>query len=147
VYQGRIHVVDRDAGLRFVIKTVVKQDLGNIGRNGRRNDASAMLNMLPKFELVPITMYLMMLAKQRRPSITPFRTARSFSSRMIFAASFATSTPFMTEIPTSAVCSEGVSLMPSPTLPNDVPARLQSEDDPVLLLRRHAGNDGLFFAW
>ena len=28
-----------------------------------------MLNMLPKFELVPMMMYFMMLAKQRRPSI------------------------------------------------------------------------------
>ena len=74
-----------------------------------------MLNMLPKFELVPMTMYFMMLAKLRRPSMTPsFRTARSFSSRMIFAASFATSTPFTTEMPTSAVCRDGASLMPSP---------------------------------
>ena len=30
-----------------------------------------MLNMLPKFELVPMMMYFMMLAKLRRPSITP----------------------------------------------------------------------------
>ena len=29
-------------------------------------------------------------------------------------ASFATSTPFITEMPTSAVCSDGASLMPSP---------------------------------
>ena len=86
-----------------------------MGRNGRNNDAAAMLNMLPKLELVLIMMYFMMLAKHRRPSITPsFNTARSFSSRMIFAASFATSTPFITEMPTSAVCSDGASLMPSP---------------------------------
>ena len=51
-----------------------------------------MLNMLPKFELVPMMMYFMMLANERLPSITPsFKTARSFSSRMIFAASLATS--------------------------------------------------------
>ncbi len=31
----------------------------------------AMLNMLPKLELVPIMMYLRMLAKVRRPSSTP----------------------------------------------------------------------------
>ena len=42
-----------------------------MGRKGRNSDAAAMLNMLPKFELVPMTMYFMMLAKQRRPSITP----------------------------------------------------------------------------
>ena len=74
-----------------------------------------MLSMLPKFELVPMSTYFMMLPKLRRPSTTPRCTAaRLFSSRMMSAAALATSTPFATEMPTSAVCSEGASLMPSP---------------------------------
>ena len=52
-----------------------------------------MLNMLPKFELVPIIMYFMMLPKLLRPSTMPSRrTDRLLSSRMISAASRATST-------------------------------------------------------
>src|ERR1017187_6640421 len=42
--------------------------VGNMGRNGRNSDAAAMLNMLPKLELVLMMMYFMMLAKHRRPS-------------------------------------------------------------------------------
>ncbi len=42
--------------------------VGSIGRKGRNSDAPAMLNMLPKLELVPIMMYFMMLANVRRPS-------------------------------------------------------------------------------
>jgi hypothetical protein len=41
--------------------------LGSIGRKGRKSDAAAILNMFPKFELVPMMMYFMMLAKERRP--------------------------------------------------------------------------------
>src|SRR5262245_16578473 len=49
--------------------------------------------MLPKFELAPILMYLMMLPKVRRPSITPSsRISRLFSSRMMSADSLAMST-------------------------------------------------------
>jgi hypothetical protein len=40
---------------------------------------------------------------------------------MIFAASFAASTPLTTEMPTSAVCSDGASLMPSPMYPTTSP--------------------------
>ena len=38
-----------------------------------------MLNMLPKFELVPIMMYLRMLAKVRRPSSTPSCNTRKIT--------------------------------------------------------------------
>ena len=71
--------------------------------------------MFPKFELVPIMMYLRMLAKVRRPSRTPSAsTPRSLRSRIMPAASLATSTAVSTENPTSAACSGGASLMPSP---------------------------------
>ncbi len=45
--------------------------VGSIGRNGRNKEPPAMLNMLPKLELVPIMMYFIMLPKVRRPSMTP----------------------------------------------------------------------------
>ena len=71
--------------------------------------------MLPKLLDVPISTYLMVLAKIRRPSATPSAsTSRSFSSRMTSAASLATSVAESTEIPTSAACSASASLTPSP---------------------------------
>ncbi len=76
-----------------------------------------MENMFPKFELVPIITYFMILAKVRRPSRTPFTsTSRSFLRRMLDAASLATSTAPSTETPTSATCSEGASQPNSPDL-------------------------------
>ena len=69
----------------------------------------------------------MMLPSVRRPSITPSRsTARSRSSRMRSAASFATSTAPSTEMPTSAACSAGASLMPSPRKPTTCLRRLSA---------------------
>ena len=41
---------------------------GSIGRNDRNSDAPAALNMLPKFDDVAISTYLIVLAKMRRPS-------------------------------------------------------------------------------
>ena len=59
--------------------------------------------------------YLMVLAKMRRPSATPSAsTSRSRSSRMMSAASLATSVAESTEMPTSAWCSASASLTPSP---------------------------------
>ena len=87
-----------------------------------------MLNMLPKFELVPISRYFMTLPKDLRPSRMPScRTRRLRSSRMMSAASRATSTADDTEIPTSAACSEGASLMPSPRKPTTWPRLLQRQ--------------------
>jgi hypothetical protein len=69
-----------------------------------------MENMFPKFELVPIITYFMILAKVRRPSRPPFTsTSRSFLRWMLDAASLATSTAPSTDTPTSATCSEGAS--------------------------------------
>ena len=45
--------------------------IGSIGRNGRKNEAAAMLNMLPKLELVPINRYFITLPKALRPSMMP----------------------------------------------------------------------------
>jgi len=69
-------------------------------------------------------MYLVMLEKTLRPSMTPLSsTARLFSSRMMSADSLATSTALSTEMPTSAALSAGASLMPSPMKPTTWPPR------------------------
>ena len=66
-------------------------------------EAPAALNMFPKLLDVPISTYFMVLAKIRRPPVTPSAsTSRSFSSRITSAASLATSTADSTEMPTSA---------------------------------------------
>ena len=71
--------------------------------------------MLPKFALVVIAMYFIVLAKVARPSSTPRSTTpRSRWSRIMSAASRATSTAPSTEMPISASCKAGASLMPSP---------------------------------
>ena len=102
--------------------------------------APSTLNMLPKFELAPILMYLVMLPKTLRPSMTPSpSTARLFSSRMMSADSLAISTAVSTEMPTSAAFSAGPSLMPSPRKPTTWPLALQRCDDPRLLRRRDLG--------
>lgn len=76
--------------------------MGIIGRNGRKALAAITLNMLPKFELAVILMYLTMLPKVRRPSTTPsLSTIRSFSSRMMSALSLAMSTAESTDMPMS----------------------------------------------
>ena len=85
------------------------------GRNGSSGVASAMLTIFPKFALVVIEMYLSVFANVRRPSSTPVRsTSRSRLKRMMSALSRATSTAWSTEMPTSAACSAGASLIPSP---------------------------------
>ena len=93
-----------------------------MGRKGRNALAPTTLNMLPKFELAAILMYLTMLPKTRRPSSTPCSsTIRLFSSRMMSEDSLAMSTALFTEMPTSAALRAGASLMPSPMKPNTWP--------------------------
>ena len=90
--------------------------------NGRNALAPSTLNIFPKLELAPMRMYLRMLAKTLRPSITPpSSTLRSFSSRIRSADSLAMSTAVSTEMPMSAACSAGASLMPSPMNPTTCP--------------------------
>jgi len=89
--------------------------VGSMGRKESKADAPAMLNMLPKFELVPIRRYFKTFADARRPSMMPlWRIWRPGLSRMISAVSRATSADDETDIPTYAECSEGASLIPSP---------------------------------
>ena len=98
--------------------------------------------MLPKLLDVPISTYLMVLAKMRRPSATPSaRTSRLFSSRMTSAASFATSAPESTEMPTSAACSARASLTPSPRKPTPPPRCRCNADDARLVLGADPGED------
>ena len=89
-----VHPVAGDGQLAGVVEQVVEQDLA---RQHRQEAAaprrpSAALNMLPKLLDVPISTYLMVLAKIRRPSMTPSAsTPRSLSSSTTSAASLATS--------------------------------------------------------
>ena len=97
---------------------------GSIGRNVRKIDAPAALNMFPKLLDVPISTYFIVFAKIRRPPITPSAsTSRSFSSSSTSAASLATSVAESTEMPTSAACSATASLTPSPRNATSVPVR------------------------
>ncbi len=92
------------------------------GRNGRINEPPAVLSMLPKFDDVPMTRYLIVLAKIRRPSATPSaRIPRSFVIRTMSAASLATSVADSTEMPTSASCNATASFTPSPRNPTSTP--------------------------
>ena len=85
------------------------------GRKGRNSEATAMLIMLPKLALVVMEMYFIVLANVLRPSSTPrTSTPRSCLRRIMSAASRATSTAVSTEMPMSASCKAGASLMPSP---------------------------------
>ena len=86
-----------------------------MARSGRNKEAKAIEIILPKLALVVIEIYFIVLANVVRPSSTPLkRTARSRCTRIMSAASWATSTAPSTEIPTSASCNAGASLMPSP---------------------------------
>gem|GEM_PF-3338744 len=92
--------------------------LGNIGKNGKNRTAPIILNIFPKLELNHIIMYFIVFPNVFLPSITPSRSSLShFLTRMMSAASLATSTALLTEIPTSALLSEGASLIPSHKYP------------------------------
>src|ERR1035438_3553373 len=52
-------------------RLLVNTWIGAIGMKGRKALAPSTLNMLPKLELAPMRMYLRMLAKTLRPSMTP----------------------------------------------------------------------------
>ena len=92
--------------------------LGNIGKNGKNRTAPIILNIFPKFELNHIIIYFIVLPNVFLPSITHSRSSLShFLTKIISAASLATSTALLTDIPTSALLSEGASLIPSQRYP------------------------------
>ncbi len=76
-------MVGRDGELAGVVEQVVEQQLrGSSGKNDSRTEAAPALRMLPKLLDVPISTYLIVLAKIRRPSAMPSATtSRLFSSR------------------------------------------------------------------
>ena len=86
-----------------------------MGRNGRNVAATNTEMTLPKLLLTVIFTYLAMLAYVLRPHMMPrSRTMRSFSSKMMSAASRATSTAESTEIPQSDARIAAASFTPSP---------------------------------
>ena len=99
--------------------------------------------MLPKFDDVAISTYLSVLAKIRRPSMTPSAsTPRSLSSRTMSAASLATSVAESTEMPTSAACRATASFTPSPRKAMSMPRLRADLDDARLLVGADPGEDG-----
>ena len=102
----------------------------------------AMLNLLPKLELVPMSRYFITLPKAFRPSRMPVcRTRRLRSRRMISAASLATSTALATEIPTSAAVKGRRIVDTVAQKADDVAPMFEGKDDAVLLCRRNPGKD------
>ena len=86
-----------------------------MGRKGSAAAATSTEMMLPKFELTVRRTYVLMLANVQRPNSMPrSRTMRSFSSRMMSAASRATSTAESTEMAQSLARMAAASFTPSP---------------------------------
>ena len=111
--------VGGNGGLADVVEQVVRKNLHRQHRQERDEYARAQhAEQIAEVAAAPMRTYLMMLEKTFRPSITPSsRTSNDFSKRMMSAESFAMSTAVSTLMPTSAVCSAGASLMPSPMKP------------------------------
>ena len=105
-----------------------------------------MLNTLPKFELVPISRYFIMLPEARRPARIPrWSTRRLRSPRITSAASRATSAaPIDGNADVGGMQRRRI-VDPVTHEPDDVAAMLEREDDPVLLRRRHAREDRALF--
>ena len=82
---------------------VLRICFGRSGKKGRISEIPAILNILPKFALVVMKIYLSVFAKVFLPSRIPAsNTPRSCSSSTIEAALFAISLALSTEMPTSA---------------------------------------------
>lgn len=65
---------------------------------------------MPKFELEPILIYLIILPKTFLPSTTPSSSAvKSFSKRIVSAVSFVISSALFTEMPASSTFNAGAS--------------------------------------
>jgi len=75
---------------------------------GQPGAAPMTLNMLPKFELAPIRMYLRMLTKPCGPPAPLLQHHQTLSNRITSADSLAMSTALSTERPTSARAGRGV---------------------------------------
>src|ERR1051325_4402280 len=101
--------------------------------------APSTLNMLPKLLDAPMRTYLVMFANTLRPSSTPSSTTTSdFSSRIMSADALAMSAAVLTLIPTSAACSAGASVMPSPMKPTAGSRRPEGLDDALLVGRGYS---------
>ena len=100
-----------------------------------------MLNMLPKLELGAHQQVLHDVAEGAAALEDRRRAARPgpARARMISAASLATSTAPATEMPTSAACSDGASLMPSPRKPTTWPRARRARRMRFFCAGRHAG--------
>ena len=110
-----------------------------MGTKGRNALAPSTLNMLPKFELAPMRMYLRMFAKTLRPSRMPSSsTIRLFSSRMRSADSLAMSAAESTEMPDVGRAQGGPVVDAVAEEAHHVALALQRGDDPLLVSGRQA---------
>ena len=80
------------------------------------------------------------------PSITPsVSTPKSFSRRIISAVSFVMSTAVSTDIPTSALCIDGASFIPSPMYPTTLPASFKTRTILAFWIGESFANTLVFF--
>ena len=91
---------------------------GSIGKNGTSSEAVATAKKLPKLEAKVALIYLVVLAKTRRPYSIPSKiTFKFLLIRIISAASRAISAALLTTKETPAIFRAGASLIPSPKKP------------------------------
>ena len=114
-----------------------------MGRKGRNKLPPTTLNMLPKLELAAILMYLMMLPKTLRPSMTPCSsTSRLFSSKMM-SEDFLGDVHRRIDRDAHVGGAEGRGVVDAIAQEADhVPVALQGADDALLVRRRELGKDG-----
>ena len=100
---------------KSVRKLVSRICMGSMGRKGKKSEAPAMLNMLPKLALVVMRTYLSVLAKVVRPSSMPLaQHAQVVLQQHKVGGLLGHVHRLSTEMPTSAAWRAGASLMPSP---------------------------------
>src|ERR1700680_197662 len=114
-----VDLVERDRHLRDGVKQVVEQYLHRQHRQERQDQRRpSHREHVPEIRAHRHHDEFHDVAKGAPPFGDPrSSTPRSWRSKMMSAASLATSTALSTEIPTSEVCSDGASLMPSPRYP------------------------------
>ena len=125
----RIDVIERDRDLGHVVDQVVEQDLDRQHRQERQDQrGSGHAEHVAEIRACTHQDIFGHVLDRAAPGRARLREPRdrSCSSRIRSAAARATSAAPSTEIPTSAACSAGASLMPSPMKPTTWPRRFSA---------------------
>ena len=132
-----------------IVQEVVQEDfaLAASARDGRNSVAAAMLNIFPKFELVPIRMYFRTLPNALRPSIIP---PSPQNTQPVLEENDVRRIPSYIDgayhrVPTSAACRDGASVDPVAKKTDHVAAGFQHAVAAVLLARQHATTKAVGF--